>query len=270
MKNTYKITRFLVGIYLTILVGCTTDETQSIGNNFTKLSISDEFNNDGTIDSSLWSFDIGTGDNGWGNNELQYYTDRPENIKIENGMLHFIARQEPFQGSNFTSARIKTQGKFEKTYGRFEAKIQLPWGQGIWPAFWLLGNNCEQNDWPLCGEIDIMEYRGQNPIRIDGSVHGPGYSAGESVSKGFILENDRFDTGFHIFGIEWGPDFINFYVDDTLYNQITPADVPGDWVFNHPFYIIMNVAVGGSFVGPPNDNTLFPQTMLVDYIRVYE
>jgi len=253
-----------------LFVSCSVDETQRVVNNYTTLIMSDEFDVDGAPDSSLWTYDIGRGQNGWGNNEFQFYTDRPENIKVENGMLHIIAREESFQGASYTSARIKTQGLFEKTYGRFEARIQLPWGQGIWPAFWLLGNDCEQNTWPLCGEIDIMEYRGQFPTRIDGSVHGPGYSAGEAITKSYFLENDRFDTGFHIFGIEWGPDFINFYVDDALYNQITPNDVPGAWVFDHPFYIIMNVAVGGSYVGPPNSETQFPQTMLVDYIRVYE
>lgn len=114
-----------------------------------------------------------------------------------------------------------------------------------------------------------MENLGDSPNVVFGSVHGPGYSAGESESKEFVLENDRFDTGFHIFGIEWGPDFINYYVDDKLYNQITPDDVPGAWVFDHPFYIIMNVAVGGNFPGSPNEETVFPQTMVVDYVRVY-
>lgn len=267
-KSLYTLCSLLISGIL--FISCSVDETQTVVNNYTNLVISDEFNVEGAPDSSLWTFDIGRGDNGWGNNEFQFYTDRPENVKVENGMLHIIAREESFQGAGYTSARIKTQGLFEKTYGRFEARIQLPWGQGIWPAFWLLGNDCEQNTWPLCGEIDIMEYRGQFPTRVDGSVHGPEYSAGEAITKSYFLENDRFDTGFHVFGIEWGPDFINFYVDDALYNQITPDDVPGEWVFDHPFFIIMNVAVGGSYVGPPNTETQFPQTMLVDYIRVYE
>ena len=115
-----------------------------------------------------------------------------------------------------------------------------------------------------------MEYRGQEPTVNNGSVHGPGYSAGEAITKSYDLGNDRFDTGFHIFGIEWGPDYINFYVDDVLYNQIKPEDLPGKWVYDHPFYIIINVAVGGSFVGPPNNQTVFPQTLLVDYVRIYD
>lgn len=269
MKNKIK-NILLAALCVASFMSCSTDETQEVVNNFKNLVVSDEFNTDGALNSSIWTFDLGTGENGWGNNELQYYTDRPENVKVQDGMLHITAREESFEGANYTSARIKTEGLFEKQYGRFEARIQLPWGQGIWPAFWLLGNDCEQNTWPLCGEIDVMEFRGQEPVKIHGSVHGPGYSAGQAVTKSFVLENDRFDTGFHVFGIEWGPDFINFYVDDNLYNQITPGDVPGDWVFDHPFFIIMNVAVGGSFVGSPNAETQFPQTMLVDYIRVYE
>jgi beta-glucanase (GH16 family) len=133
-----------------------------------------------------------------------------------------------------------------------------------------LGTNIDQVSWPECGEIDIMEYRGQEPTAVHGSVHGPGYSAGEAITQRYELSNDRFDTGFHVFGIEWGPDYINYYVDDVLYNQITPDDVPGEWVYDQPFYILLNVAVGGSFVGSPDANTVFPQTMLVDYVRIYE
>lgn len=251
-------------------MSCSEDDAQKVVDNFENLVLADEFDIDGAPDPNLWGFDIGTGENGWGNNELQYYTDRPENVKVENGMLHITALRESFNSSQFTSARLITKTKFEQTYGRYEARIQLPWGRGIWPAFWLLGNNCDVDIWPLCGEIDIMEFRGQEPTVIHGSIHGPGYSAANAITKSFSLSNDRFDTDFHVFGIEWGPNFINFYVDDVLYNQITPADVPGEWVFDHPFYIIMNVAVGGNFVGPPSNNTVFPQTMLVDYVRVFD
>lgn len=262
---------FLV-ILLFLFASCDKDETQTV-TTFSNLIFEDNFNTNGAIDETFWNYDLGVGNAisgaGWGNNELQYYTDRPENIKVEDGMLHMIARQESFMGSGYTSARINTIGKLEQEYGRFEARIQLPWGNGLWPAFWLLGNNINEVSWPQCGEIDIMEYRGQNPTILLGSVHGPGYSAGESVGKEYDLGNDRFDTGFHVFGIEWGPEYINYYVDDVLYNQITPDDVDGEWVFDHPFYIILNLAVGGNFVGPPNANTVFPQTMLVDYVRVY-
>ena len=268
--KTYKSHSNLIlsmALVLTCL-SCNKDETQTV-TTFTNLIFEDNFDTDGPIDGAFWNLEMGTGVNGWGNNELQYYTDRPENIKVEGGMLHITAIQEPFMGSAFTSSRITTQGKMEQQYGRFEARIQLPWGQGIWPAFWLLGNNIDEVSWPQSGEIDIMEYRGQAPSTLIASVHGPGYSGGESVGKEYILPNDRFDTDFHIFGIEWGPEFINYYVDDVLFNQITPDDVTGEWVFDHPFFIILNLAVGGNFVGSPNQNTVFPQTMIVDYVRVY-
>jgi beta-glucanase (GH16 family) len=144
----------------------------------------------------------------------------------------------------------------------------------MWPAFWLLGDDANGAvSWPQIGEIDIMEGRGQEPTITHGSIHGPGYSAGDAITKSYELKNDRFDTDFHIFGIEWGENYINFYVDDVLYNQITPADLPegSKWVFNdNQFYIILNLAVGGTFVGSPNEETEFPQTMLVDYVRVYQ
>ncbi|MCP9292973.1 glycoside hydrolase family 16 protein [Gracilimonas sediminicola] len=236
----------------------------------------DEFDGSGSLNSDYWSYDIGTGVEifgrpGWGNNELQYYTDRPENVRINDGFLEITAREESFEGSDYTSARILTRGKFEKTFGRFEARIKLPFGQGIWPAFWLLGDDSNGTvNWPQIGEIDIMEYRGQEPTIVHGSVHGPGYSAGEAVTDSYVLSNSRFDTDFHFFAIEWGPDFIKYYVDDELYNEINPGDVNGEWVFNdNTFYIILNVAVGGSFVGSPNSRTPFPQTMVVDYVRVY-
>ena len=260
---------------LVVFLGCSPDETQTV-TNFNTLVMADEFTSTGPLDANLWNFDIGNGAEqgipGWGNNELQYYTDRSENAIVENGVLKITARKESFQGSGYTSARIQTKGKFQQKHGRFEARIQLPWGQGLWPAFWLLGDDKDGTEvWPQIGEIDIMENRGQEPTIINGSIHGPGYSAGQAVTKAFELEGDRFDSGFHIFGIEWGVNYINFYVDDKLYNTITPEDddVTGDWVFNDEFYIIMNVAVGGDYVGRPTNQTVFPQEMLVDYVRVY-
>ena len=221
-----------------------------------------------TPDSAKWKYEVGTD---WGNQQLEYDTDRTENASLDGmGNLAITARRESFSGSNYTSARIITDGLFEQTYGRFEARIKLPFGSGIWPAFWLLGSNFPNVDWPQCGEIDIMEYRGQEPTIIHGSVHGPGYSAGNAVTKTFNLINDRFDNDFHVFAVEWQEDNIKYYVDDNLYQQINTDDVPGEWVFDHPFYIILNVAVGGDFVGPPNSQTIFPQTMLVDWVRVFK
>lgn len=270
MKQMNAIIKISLLTILTLGFTSCVDEDQTV-TTLDNLVMSDEFDTPGAPNPAMWTFDIGTGQDGWGNQELQYYTDRPENVRVEDGMLKIIARRESFSGSQYTSARVITLGLFEQLYGRFEARIQLPWGRGLWPAFWLLGNNCDTQIWPQCGEIDVMENRGQQPTIIAGSVHGPGYSAGQAITKEFELSNDRFDTGFHIFGIEWGPDYINFYVDDVLYNQITPEDADGEWVFDdHPFYILLNVAVGGTFVGPPDNNTEFPQTMLVDYVRVYE
>lgn len=277
---------FILGVF-TVLYSCSTSETQTVAR-FSELVMEDEFDIDGAPNSAIWGYNIGVGENGWGNNELQYYTDRAENVTVQNGVLIISAKKEAFNGASYTSARLTTKGIFEQKYGRFEARIRVPYGQGIWPAFWLLGADIDTNTWPCCGEIDIMEYRGQNPSTVLGTVHGPGYSGGASISKSYTLSNNRFDTGFHIYGIEWGPEYINFYVDDVLYNQITPNDLPigtqpdelssdcekekwNEWVFDdQPFYIIINLAVGGSFVGSPNAETVFPQTMLIDYVRVYK
>ena len=259
----------LIVLPIFVISSCSTDEKQTV-TTFNKLVMADEFDSNGAPDSAIWDYNIGTGNNGWGNNELQYYTDRPENVTVQNGILIITAQKESYQGASYTSARLLTKGKFEQAYGRFEARIRVPYGQGMWPAFWLLGANSDSVSWPQCGEIDIMEFRGQEPSKMLGTVHGPGYSGGNAISKSYSLLDDRFDTNFHIYGIEWGPEYINFYVDDVLYNQITPNDVTGEWVFDHPFYIIINLAVGGNFVGTPNSETVFPQSMLIDYVRVYK
>ncbi|MBV7269398.1 glycoside hydrolase family 16 protein [Winogradskyella luteola] len=290
MKNIKSNTLFRVKclvalmIFTTMFTNCDPDETQEVAK-LNNLVMQDEFDVDGVPNPSMWTYDIGDGTAegipGWGNNELQYYTARPENVNVENGVLVITAREESFEGASYTSARLTTQNLFERQYGRFEARIKLPWGKGLWPAFWLLGNDCDQNPWPQCGEIDIMEYLGDSPTIVFGSAHGPGYNAGDAITKEYELENDRFDTGFHVFGIEWSPNRINYYVDDVLYQSITPSVVEeeavvdggpenaGEWVFNRPFYIIMNIAVGGNLPGAPNAETVFPQRMLVDYVRVY-
>lgn len=267
------LTKYFLLLGLIVTYSCSNDESQTV-TTMNQLVWSDEFTTDGAPDSSKWNFEIGTGQNGWGNNELQYYSDRSQNIEVKDGMLYIKALKESYLGSNYTSARITTKGSFEQKYGRYEAKIKLPWGQGLWPAFWLLGDDSNGSViWPQIGEIDIMEYRGQQPTIVHGSIHGPGYSAGEAITKSYTLPNDRFDTGFHIFGVEWAPNYINYYVDNVLYNQITPKNLPtgAEWVFNdNNFYIILNLAVGGSFVGLPSTQTVFPQEMIVDYVRVYK
>ena len=258
---------------LALITGCEANESQSIPERSQTLIWSDEFDGDAgeRPDTTMWTYDIGTGQNGWGNGEFQYYTDRPDNVALDGaGNLVITARREGFGGQPFTSARIKTEGLFERAYGRFEVRAKTPVGPGIWPAIWMLGNNCDTDPWPQCGEIDIMELRGNRPTEIAGTVHGPGYNAGNSIGQTYVLTEGRFDDQFRVFAVEWGSDYIEWYLDDFLYHRVTPDDVPGEWVFDHPFFIIMNVAVGGNYVGFPTSQTPFPQSLTVDYVRVYE
>jgi len=219
-------------------------------------------------DAARWRYDVGTD---WGNAQLEYDTARPTNVSLDGaGHLAITARQESYLGRNYTSARITTQGLFQQAAGRFEARIRLPVGQGMWPAFWLLGADFPTVGWPNCGEIDIMEYRGQEPNVVIGSLHGPVYSGAAAVTRRFNLAGPGFDADFHVFAIEWDFDHITWLVDGVPYQTVTPANLParGRWVFDHPFFIILNVAVGGNFVGPPDPTTTFPQTMLIDWVRV--
>jgi beta-glucanase (GH16 family) len=272
-KNTFKLLgKSLATMFLVLIYSCSENETQTV-TTMNNLVWEDDFNNAGSVDATKWSFDIGKGSNGWGNNELQYYTNRSENVQVKDGMLHITAFKESYLGSAYTSGRILTKEIYDQKYGRFEARIKLPWGKGLWPAFWLLGSDIDTVGWPNCGEIDVMEYVGQAPTVTHGSIHGPNYFGGDAITKSYTLLNDRFDTDFHVFGIEWGENYINYYVDDVLYNQITPSDLPegSKWVFNdRSFFIILNLAVGGSFVGAPNSETQFPQTMIVDYVKAYK
>jgi beta-glucanase (GH16 family) len=240
------------------------------------LTWSDEFNGPtGSLpDTTKWAIERGGG--GWGNQELEYYTPRRENLRLENGNLVIDALREEFTGSDgvkrdYTSARLITLGRFSQKYGRFEARIQLPYGRGVWPAFWLLGDDFSSAGWPACGEIDIMENVGSERSAIHGNLHGPGYFAGDAVTSGYTLRQGRFSDSFHVFAVEWEPQVIRFYVDDQLYATKTPADLPkgGRWVYDHPFFIILDLAVGGNLPGSPDKSTVFPQRMLVDYVRVY-
>jgi len=233
---------------------------------------SDEFSGaDGSSpDAAKWTCDIGN--SGWGNNELENYTSRTVNVQQRGGNLVITALKENYGGSQYTSARIKTQGLYDHAYGRVEARIKIPYGQGMWPAFWMLGNDIDKVQWPNCGEIDIMENIGKEPAIVHGTIHGPGYSGANGIGSAFTLQSGKFSDDFHIYAIEWEPNQIRFYVDDNLYATRTPADLPQatKWVFDHNFFIILNVAVGGNWPGNPDGTTVFPQTMLVDYVRVYE
>ncbi len=241
-----------------------------------KLAWSDEFNSpDGSgPDAGNWGFDLGGG--GFGNHELESYTSRPQNVQIQSGNLVITALKENYTGTDgiqrdYTSARLKTQGKFDQAYGRFEARIKIPYGQGMWPAFWMLGNDIDTAGWPTCGEIDIMENIGKEPGIVHGTIHGPGYSGSGGLSAPYSITSGRFADDFHIFAVEWEPKEIRFYVDSVLYATRTPTELPAGtkWVYDHPFFIILNLAVGGDWPGSPDATTTFPQTMLVDYVRVY-
>ncbi len=226
----------------------------------------DEFDGD-TLDSQNWKFDLGA--NGWGNGELEEYTDK--NVRVENGNLIIEARQEETARYGYSSARIKTQDLQAWQYGRVEARMKLPQGQGIWPAFWMLGNDIDKTTvWPNSGEIDIMEFIGKEPNTIYNTVHGPGYSGAKGIGSHTDLPQGTSQNDFHVYAIEWEPTEIRWYVDDTQTFKVTKDDVSGEWVFDHPFFIILNVAVGGGWPGYPDSTTLFPQQMLVDYVRVYQ
>jgi beta-glucanase (GH16 family) len=239
---------------------------------------SDEFSGpDGSSPvSKKWTFDLGG--KGWGNQELESYTNRKENARIEKGNLVITAQKETYPGADgvtrdYTSARLKTQGLFSQTYGRIEARMKIPEGQGMWPAFWMLGEDIPTAGWPKCGEIDIMENIGKEPATIHGSLHGPSTTANTSDLTAIfgLPTHENFANDFHLYAVEWEPDTVRFYVDSNLYATFHSSDWPvgGKWVFDHPFFIILNLAVGGDWPGSPDASTKFPQSMLVDYVRVY-
>jgi len=262
---------------LAITCGSQTTPAPTKSNGWT-LVWSDEFNgpNGSAVDRSKWVLE--TGGEGWGNHELEFYTDRIENASVRDGNLVIKALPEKYTGPNgvtrnYTSARLKTLGKFSQTYGRFEARIKIPYGQGFWPAFWMLGDDIDKVGWPACGEIDIMENIGKEPAIVHGSIHGPGYVGGTGIEAPYTLPGkQRFADDFHVFAVEWDPDSVSFFVDQDRYVRRTRADLqPGwKWVFDKPFFLILNLAVGGDWPGNPDSNTVFPQAMLVDYVRVFQ
>ncbi len=220
-------------------------------------------------DSTRWGHDVGTD---WGNGQLEYDTARPQNAYLDGaGHLAITALQESYQGQSYTSARINTLGRFAQATGRFEARMRMPTGRGLWPAFWLLGTNFGSVGWPACGAIDIMEYRGQEPSIVHGSLHGPGYSGGSAVTRSATFSTPL-DGDFHVYAIEWTTDQVTWSVDGTVFFVAGPRNLPAgaSWVFNHPFFVILDLAVGGGFVGPPDSSTVFPQQLLIDYVRVYK
>jgi len=245
-----------------------------------RLVWSDEFNGawNSPVDSRRWHHETG---GAWGEGELQSYTSRKANTHQDGrGRLRIVARAERFRGldsitRDYTSARISTQGRYSFRYGLFEARLQMPVGRGVWPAFWALGTDIDEVGWPKCGEIDVMEYLGQEPTTASGTIHGPrddggadaDYKPGRSVVHTTPLAEE-----FHTYSAQWLPGSIQFYFDGRPYWSITAADLPAGsrWVFDHPFFLILNIAIGGAWAGSPDASTTFPQTLLVDYVRVYQ
>ncbi|HEV8283047.1 MAG TPA: family 16 glycosylhydrolase [Chitinophagaceae bacterium] len=231
----------------------------------------DEFSGT-TLDGNVWNYEIGNGSNGWGNNELEYYTNNIKNTFVSNGNLIIEARKEPVSGFNYSSSRITTQNKKSFTFGRVDIRAKLPKGKGIWPALWMLGTNISSVGWPACGEIDMMELLGNEITKSYGTLHY-GASAATHGSKGnfYTLSSGSFYDQFHVFSMEWKQDQVKLYVDNNLYLTVNKTDLgSAPYPFNAPFFFIFNVAVGGNWPGSPDATTTFPQRMIVDYIRVYQ
>ncbi len=228
----------------------------------------DEF--EGTSLSSDWTYDIGTGNGGWGNNELQYYTN--DNVQVSAGLLQITAKSETFNAQDYTSTRIKTQGLKSWKYGRVDVRAAVPYGQGIWPAIWMLGDNISTVSWPACGEIDIMELiggAGDRDRTVHGTAHWSDAGAHAQYGNSKSLPSGKFADEFHVFSIVWNQNSITWMLDDVVYNtlDVTPAELSE---FQENFFLIMNVAVGGNWPGNPDATTIFPQTMYVDYVRVFQ
>ena len=238
-----------------------------------KLVWSDEFDQPGLPNSTKWAYEVGG--NGWGNNELEYYTSkRSENARVENGKLLIEARKEAYEGKNYTSARLMTKGIAEWKHGRIEVLAKLPAGRGTWPAIWMLGSNISTVNWPRSGEIDIMEHVGFDPGVVHGTIHTEAYNHAKKTEKGKAISVDNVSSEFHRYAIEWTTDKIDFFVDDQKYYTVEKAVLGAEvaqWPFEQPFYLILNVAVGGNWGGQKGvDESIWPQRMEVDYVRVYQ
>ena len=236
-----------------------------------KLTWEDEF--DGAeINKDWWVHEIGNGDNGWGNNELQFYTEAPENSRVENGNLVIEARNDSWNGHKYTSARLVTKEKKSFGYSRIDIRAKLPFGQGIWPALWMLGDNIEQVGWPACGEIDIMEMIGNYPSTSHATVHfGTDFSSHKYSGKSYNISGEIFNDRFHVFSVVREVNQMWFYVDDILIFEFETNDTEGmSYPFNQNYFLVLNVAIGGNWPGNPDETTQFSQLMIVDYIRVFE
>ena len=233
------------------------------------LSWSDEFNGT-TLDATSWNYEIGG--SGWGNHELEYYTSSTNNAFLSSGNLVIEARKETIGTNNYTSARLTTFGKRQFTYGRVDIRAKLPVSKGMWPALWMLGSNISTVPWPGCGETDIMELIGTNPKQVIGSIHwAKADGSNGTINNGYSLSTEDFSQHFHVFSLIWKQNSIQMLVDDQVYMTGTSSQITsGFWPFNAPSFFIFNVAVGGDWPGSPDASTIFPQRMLVDYIRVFQ
>jgi beta-glucanase (GH16 family) len=240
----------------------TTKPTEAPAEDFTNLIWSDDFNTDGAPDATKWGYDLGA--SGWGNNELQNYTSSSSNVIVSGGTLKITAKAQALGTANYTSARLKSENKFEFTYGKIEFRAKMPTGGGTWPALWALGQNYATNTWPACGEIDVMEHRGNTPNVIHGTLHYPGVSPGAGNTNSTSIQNAS--TEFHIYKAIWSSSSIQFFVDDVMYHSFAnTSSTP----FNSDFFLIMNVAMGGTF-GGTIDPAFVQSTMEVDYVKVYQ
>jgi len=234
------------------------------------------------VDATKWSHDLGdgcaSGNCGWGNSEKEYYTDVPENVSLDGaGHLRIVARQAPtgltcyYGPCRYTSGKITTRGKLSAAPGRAEARIKLPAGQGLWPAFWMLGSGFPAVPWPTCGELDIMEFKGSTPNAMSSAVHGPGYSGNTPFARTLSVPGGNFTADFHTFGVEWDAETVRFSVDGTTHYSVGRADLlqRGSSILGQPYFLILNLAVGGHFDGDPQSDAILPATMLVDWVRVY-
>jgi beta-glucanase (GH16 family) len=225
---------------------------------------SDEFNTAGSPDASKWGYDLGTGSGGWGNQEAQYYTNRTDNVVVSNGTLKIIAKSESYSGSNYTSARMLTKGKFSFQYGRVEVRAKLPVGGGTWPAIWALGEDISSVGWPSCGEIDIMEHLGNSLNKVYFTLHYPGHSGGNATGTNAMIPNVT--SEFKVYSIEWTAESIVFFVDGVKYYTFpNNSSIP----YNKKFFLILNIAMGGNF-GGAIDPAFKSGTMEIDYVRVYQ
>jgi beta-glucanase (GH16 family) len=271
-----------LSITLFLLTSVLLGTTSSAQVRYRKAAFKDEFNGPpgSSIDVPRWTAEVGG--SGWGNQELEYYTNSADNAYQDGAgslVIKAVKLAPPLNLScwygpcQYTSARLITKQKFDLKYGRFEARIKIPRGQGVWPAFWLLGNNIDSVSWPQCGEVDIMENIGREPSIVHGTIHGPGYSGANGIGAPYAAPgNLPFADDFHVYTIEWTTNQIRWYVDGQAYKTVSPQDLPAgkQWVYDHPFFIILNFAVGGLWPGSPDATSVFPQTMMVDYVRVYQ